>query len=236
VSFLVPKWPLGSPLPERIEERTVKSTCYFIHALTYNKRQSAIQPSWFSRILKMLRSKASDAVPAINGSIFLVGPMGVGKTTIGRQLALTLKREFRDSDREIEERTGASIPLIFELEGEAGFRKREREILDELTHLPEIVLATGGGVVLDSDNRLWMRSRGYVVYLHAPIEELLRRTSQNRNRPLLQTADPRKRLAEILEQRNPLYRSVADCIVETGRANVRQVIKEILSHFGKAAR
>jgi shikimate kinase len=164
-------------------------------------------------------------------NIFLIGPMGVGKTTIGRQLAATLKREFKDSDREIEERTGASIPLIFELEGEAGFRKREREIIDELTRLPAIVLATGGGVVLDPDNRDCLRRRGHVVYLHAPIDELLRRTSQNRNRPLLQTADPRKRLEDILEQRNPLYRGMADCVVETGRASIRQVVKEILAYF-----
>lgn len=176
------------------------------------------------------RTKAA-AIPAISGNIFLVGPMGVGKTTIGRQLAVVLNREFRDSDREIEERTGAAIPLIFELEGEAGFRRREREMIDELTQLPDIVLATGGGAVLDPDNRQWLRSRGHVVYLHAPIDELLKRTSQNRNRPLLQTADPRKRLEDILEQRNPLYRGVADQVVETGRAGVRQVIQEILGYF-----
>lgn len=167
----------------------------------------------------------------IKGNTFLVGPMGVGKTTIGRQLAAVLNREFKDSDREIEERTGASIPLIFELEGEAGFRKREQEIIDQLTQLENIVLATGGGAVLNQDNRNRLRQRGSVVYLHAPIEQLLKRTSHSQNRPLLQTDDPRKRLEEILAQRNPLYENVADVVVETGRRTVRQVVKEILKYL-----
>ncbi len=180
-------------------------------------------------------SRRSNSPPPIKGNIFLIGPMGVGKTTIGRQLAVTLEREFKDSDREIEERTGAGIPLIFELEGEAGFRRREQEMLDELTQMRDIVLATGGGVVLDPTNRARLRQRGQVIYLHAPIEQLLRRTSHSRNRPLLQTENPRQRLEEILVQRDPLYKNVADCVVDTGKRTVRQVIREILNYFNSMA-
>lgn len=166
-----------------------------------------------------------------SANIFLVGPMGVGKTTIGRHLASHLGRTFIDSDREIEERTGADIPLIFELEGEAGFRRREHDIVAELTQGEAIVLATGGGVVLDSRNRDFLRERGWVVYLHAPLEQLIKRTSRNRNRPLLQTENPRARLAQILEQRGPLYESVADFVLETGNRSIQSVVKEIAGHL-----
>ncbi|HLP41844.1 MAG TPA: shikimate kinase, partial [Fibrobacteria bacterium] len=120
--------------------------------------------------------------------------MGSGKTTIGRQLAMALHREFRDSDHEIVGRTGASIPLIFEIEGEAGFRKREREVIGDITSEPGLVLATGGGAILAEENRRVLRERGTVVYLYATIEQLLRRTAKDRNRPLLQTADPKAKL------------------------------------------
>ena len=129
--------------------------------------------------------------------------MGAGKSTIGRHLAKSLGLEFVDSDHEIERRTGASIPLIFDVEGEAGFRQREKKIIDELSRRDGIVLATGGGVVLDPDNRAWLRERGQVVYLYATVEQLLTRTAKDRNRPLLQTADPRARLQELLEVRDP---------------------------------
>jgi len=164
----------------------------------------------------------------ITGNLFLVGPMGVGKTTIGRQLATHLKRTFKDSDREIEERTGASIPLIFELEGEAGFRRREREVIEALTAADNIILATGGGVVLNADNRRDLRERGRVIYLHASVDQLLKRTSGNRNRPLLQTDDPRTRIEQILAERRPLYESIASLSIETGHRTVRSVVKEIL--------
>ncbi len=163
--------------------------------------------------------------------IFLIGPMGVGKTTIGRRLASALAKTFVDSDHEIEKRTGVDIPLIFELEGEAGFRRRESKVIDELTRRPAVVLATGGGAVLDPANRKHLRERGYVIYLHASIEHLLQRTARDKKRPLLQTEDPRARLQQILEQREPLYREIADLEVATGGRNVRKVVREILSHY-----
>ncbi len=167
----------------------------------------------------------------ITGNLFLVGPMGVGKTTIGRQLATHLKRTFKDSDREIEERTGASIPLIFELEGEAGFRRREREVIEALTAADNIILATGGGVVLSAENRRDLRERGRVIYLHASVDQLLKRTSGSKNRPLLQTDDPRIRIEQILAERRPLYESVASLSIETGHRTVRSVVKEILQRL-----
>jgi len=163
--------------------------------------------------------------------IFLVGPMGVGKTTIGRRLAAALSKTFVDSDHEIEKRTGVDIPLIFELEGEAGFRHRERKMIDELTRRPAIVLATGGGAVLDPRNRSHLRERGLVVYLHASLDHLLRRTARDKKRPLLQTENPRARLRQILEQREPLYKEIADFEVSTGGRNVRKVVREILSLY-----
>lgn len=164
-------------------------------------------------------------------NVFLVGPMGAGKTTVGRELAKALGREFRDSDREIELRTGVEIPLIFELEGEAGFRQREKTVLDELTQLRGIVLATGGGAVLDPDNRRHLSSRGFVVWLHADLDDLLLRTSKNRKRPLLQTADPRARLEGILHEREPLYREIADLVLDTGGNATRAVVKAILDRL-----
>ncbi|RMG57415.1 MAG: shikimate kinase AroK [Gammaproteobacteria bacterium] len=160
-------------------------------------------------------------------SIFLVGPMGAGKTTIGRQLAQTLGRPFHDSDREIEQRTGVDIPTIFEYEGEEGFRQREAAMIDELTRLPGIVLATGGGSVLRPENRKALASRGLVVYLKTPVAVQLARTAHDRNRPLLQTDDPEARLRALFEQRDPLYREVADLILDTGRLSIRQIIRQI---------
>jgi len=166
-------------------------------------------------------------------NIFLVGPMGAGKTTIGRQLAKALSMDFVDSDHEIELRTGANIPLIFDLEGEAGFRRREQAVIDELTRRSGIVLATGGGAVLDPENRAHLSQRGRVIYLHAVADQLVERTARDRNRPLLQTDDPRERLESLMEVRDPLYREVADLIIETGGRTVRQVVKEILGKVGK---
>jgi len=164
------------------------------------------------------------------GSFFLVGPMGAGKSTIGRQLARALGMEFVDSDREIEARTGVDIPLIFELEGESGFRKREQEVIDELTATPGIVLATGGGAVLDPLNRRHLASRGNVIYLHTSVDQQLRRTAHDRNRPLLQTPDPRQKLEQLLAERDPLYRQVADIVIETDGCRVRDVVQKI-THY-----
>ena len=164
-------------------------------------------------------------------NIFLVGPMGVGKTSIGRKLAEEAGLTFIDSDHEIEARTGASIPLIFDIEGESGFRQRESAIIDELSQRDGIVLATGGGAVLDSQNRSHLRQRGKVVYLYADVDVLFERTARDRNRPLLQTEDPRGRIEDLLQQRDPLYREVADIVVETGHHNVGKVVKEILKQL-----
>ncbi|MDH5360808.1 MAG: shikimate kinase AroK [Gammaproteobacteria bacterium] len=163
--------------------------------------------------------------------IFLVGLMGAGKSTIGKQLAKVLHKEFVDSDREIEAQTGATIPLIFELEGEEGFRRRECEMIDRLTRQADTVLATGGGAILNEENRKVLRERGLVVYLHATVDQLLERTRMDRNRPLLQTEDPRARLEELLEARDPLYRDVADITVDTGKSSIRDVVQQLVQQF-----
>ncbi|MBD3671582.1 MAG: shikimate kinase AroK [Gammaproteobacteria bacterium] len=163
--------------------------------------------------------------------IFLVGLMGAGKTTIGKQLAKSLGKDFVDSDREIESHTGASIPLIFELEGEEGFRKRERQMIDQLSQRHNSVLATGGGAVLNEENRKWLGERGVVIYLHATVEQLLERTRMDRNRPLLQTEDPEAKLRELLAQRDPLYREVADIVIDTGNNSVRQVVQDLVAQL-----
>jgi len=160
-------------------------------------------------------------------NVFLVGPMGVGKTTIGRVLAEQLGLVFFDSDREIEASTGADIPWIFDVEGESGFRAREVKMIDELTQRQNIVLATGGGAVLDAQNRKHLAKRGQVVYLRASIKQQVERTSRDKNRPLLQTADPEKKIRELMKIRDPLYKEVADIIVDTNRRNPRSVGQDI---------
>ena len=160
-------------------------------------------------------------------NVFLVGPMGAGKSTIGRHLARVLGQRFVDADREIEARTGASISLIFDLEGEAGFRRRESAVIAELAAGEGLVVATGGGAVLDPGNRAALRQRGTVVYLHAPLEVLIRRTRRDRDRPLLQTADPQASLERIVLDRDPLYREVADLVIETDHRSVPSVVSEV---------
>jgi shikimate kinase/3-dehydroquinate synthase len=168
------------------------------------------------------------------GNIFLVGLMGAGKTTVGRALAKKLNMRFVDSDHEIEVRTGASIPLIFEVEGEASFRRREAEVIRDLTAQQGIVLATGGGAVLCRESRDFLTSRGTVVYLRASVAHILQRTCHDKNRPLLQTADPRARLEELTREREPLYYEVADIIVETGRPNIPSLVHAILMQLEAA--
>jgi shikimate kinase len=153
--------------------------------------------------------------------------MGVGKSTIGRQLARAMHRAFCDSDREIERRTGVSIALIFEIEGEGGFRARESKIIDELASMNDAVIATGGGAVLDEVNRRRLRDSGFTVYLKASIERLHTRTRLDRSRPLLQTPDPRKSIEELVRQRDPLYREVADLVIHTDGRTVYQIISAI---------
>ncbi|PKO54203.1 MAG: shikimate kinase AroK [Betaproteobacteria bacterium HGW-Betaproteobacteria-2] len=161
------------------------------------------------------------------GNIFFVGLMGAGKTTVGRLVAKHLNKEFYDSDHEIERRTGVNIPLIFELEGEAGFRRREAAVIDELAHTDNIVLATGGGAVLLPENREVLKRNGTVVYLRANVNELWQRTRNDKNRPLLQTDNPRQKLEQLFEQRDPLYQEVATVIVDTGGQAVGSIVHEI---------
>lgn len=164
-------------------------------------------------------------------NIFLVGPMGVGKTTIGYQIAQILSMNFIDSDQEIEKRAGVSIPTIFEYEGEDGFRQREQNIIAELTQFNNIVLSTGGGVILNADNRKHLQNRGYVIYLHASVDDLLERTAHSQNRPLLQTPNPREKLETLLSQRHPLYTEVANITIETGQKSIPEVIQIVLTHL-----
>ena len=167
----------------------------------------------------------------VSGNIFLVGPMGAGKSTVGRQLAKALGRDFYDSDKEIEKRTGVSISWIFEMEGEAGFRAREQKVIDDLTQLKDIVLATGGGAVLSDDNRRALRSRGNVIYLSASAEQLFRRTSKDKTRPLLQTDDPKQQIISLLEERDPLYKNVADIELRTGDQSIQHAVTEVIKQL-----
>jgi shikimate kinase len=166
--------------------------------------------------------------PAVDkGNVILVGLMGAGKTSVGKALARLLDKTFYDSDQEIERATGVKIPLIFEFEGEAGFRAREHKMLAELTQRNNVVLATGGGAVLSRENRELLAASGTVIYLRAPVRSLLKRTRRDRNRPLLQVPDPAATLAELFEQRDPLYREIAHLVVDTGDQNVRVLAGQI---------
>ncbi len=161
-------------------------------------------------------------------SIFLVGPMGAGKSTVGKVLAEKLNYQFVDSDAEIEAKTGANIPMIFDIEGEAGFRAREASMIDELSQRESVVLATGGGVVETESNRQHLRSRGFVVYLKSPVEALIQRTKHDRNRPLLQTDNPAQVLRDLMERREPWYTEMADLVVVTEQVSVHKVVKKII--------
>lgn len=167
--------------------------------------------------------------------IFLVGPMGAGKTSVGRQLADALELDFVDADHEVERRAGVDIATIFEFEGEAGFRRRERLLIDQLTQRDGIVLATGGGVVLDTDNRRALAERGLVVYLDTSVAEQLRRTRRDRARPLLQSSDRRATLEKLYQERDPLYREVADIVVETNGRRRRSTVDRILARLADRA-
>jgi shikimate kinase len=152
----------------------------------------------------------------IPGNIFLVGLMGAGKTSVGKLLARRLGKAFYDCDQEIERATGVKIPVIFEIEGEAGFRAREARMLAELAVRSDIVLATGGGAVLSAENRKLLAGNGVVVYLRAVVADLWQRTRHDRNRPLLKTDEPLARLEQLFAERDPLYRGIADIIVDSG--------------------
>jgi len=164
-------------------------------------------------------------------NLFLIGPMGAGKSAVGRQLARLLHLEFVDSDEEIELRTGVDIPFIFEKEGEAGFRRREMKVIDDLSQKDGIVLATGGGAVMDPQNRNHLGARGFVIYLHTSVDQQLSRTRKGRDRPLLANDDPRAILEALMATREPLYREIADLTVETDGRKVRAVANEILERL-----
>lgn len=168
-------------------------------------------------------------------NIFLIGPMGSGKSAVGRQVAKLLHLPFIDSDAEIERRTGVDIPLIFEKEGEAGFREREREVIDELTRQHPLVLSTGGGAILAPESRERLRSRGFVVYLETSVAQQAERVRSAHHRPLLAGVDPGPRLAELMQQREPLYRSTADVVVRTDGRKVVSVAEEIVREFQRQA-
>jgi shikimate kinase len=163
-------------------------------------------------------------------NLFLVGPMGAGKSTIGKQLAMELKLEFCDVDQEIEDRAGADIAWIFDVEGEEGFRKREEIVIDELSQRQGLVLATGGGAILSAENRNKLAARGTVVYLFTTVEQQLKRTAKDKRRPLLQQKDmPREeKLDGLMESRDPLYREIADVIIDTDGRTVRSVALEVI--------
>lgn len=164
-------------------------------------------------------------------NIFLIGPMGSGKTTVGRQVARAMNVKFYDSDREIEARTGVDIPMIFDYEGEDGFRTREQSMIDGLTQLVNIVLATGGGAVLRRENRANLKSRGFVVYLKCSVHCQLTRTRKDRSRPLLDTDNPERRLQELIDVREPLYLECANHIVNTEQWSTRSVVRDIIRAF-----
>jgi len=166
-------------------------------------------------------------------NIYLVGLMGAGKTTVGRQLAKRLGRPFYDSDHEIVERTGVPIPTIFEIEGEEGFRRRESQAIEELTASTDIVLATGGGVVLNPENRARLHNTGWVVYLNVPPTLLFERTRHDRNRPLLRVPDPLAKLEELHRQRDPLYREAAHTIVEGSQLVASGIVQHLLREFSR---
>ena len=162
-----------------------------------------------------------------SGNVFLVGPMGVGKTTIGRVLADSLGLDFFDSDREIEASTGADISWIFDVEGEGGFRTRETRMIEQLSNKKNIVLATGGGAIMSAENRERLKARGVVVYLQAPISQQVERTGRDKTRPLLQTPNPEQKIRELMEIRAPLYQDVADIVIDTYKRNPKAISQEI---------
>jgi shikimate kinase len=164
-------------------------------------------------------------------NIFLIGPMGAGKSAVGRQIARMLHMSFMDSDDEIEARTGVDIPFIFEKEGEEGFRKREAKVIDDLSRMDSIVLATGGGAIVDPQNRSHLGARGFVVYLHTTVDQQLARTQKGRERPLLENGDRRQILDELMVERDALYREIADLTVETDGRKVKAVAAEILDRL-----
>ena len=168
-----------------------------------------------------------------SGNLILVGMMGSGKTTMGRALSRHLGKAFVDSDEEIQKRTGVTIPHIFDIEGEAGFRQRETAAICDLAGRDNMVLATGGGAVLEEQNRTMLQQNGIVIYLKASVHDLWQRTRHDRNRPLLQTDDPHAKLTELFQQRDPLYRQVADIVVQSGKQSAHALMLHLVDEIEK---
>ena len=168
-----------------------------------------------------------------SGNLILVGMMGSGKTTMGRTLAKHLGKPFVDSDEEVQKLTGVTIPHIFDIEGETGFRQRESSVIRDLVGCDNIVLATGGGAVLAEQNRLMLQQNGIVIYLKASVHDLWQRTKHDRNRPLLQTADPHAKLTELHQQRDPLYQQVADIVIQSGRQSAHALMLQLVDEIEK---
>jgi len=178
-------------------------------------------------------SKTELAEKHQSGNLVLVGMMGSGKTTIGRTLARHLNKSFIDSDEEIVKRTGVTIPHIFDVEGEEGFRQRETNVIKELTAGNNIVLATGGGAVLSETNRELLKSNGIVIYLRASVQDLWMRTRHDRNRPLLQTKDPQAKLSELYQLRDPLYSEIADLVIQSGKQSANSLTQHLIEKMKK---
>lgn len=166
-----------------------------------------------------------------SGNVILVGMMGSGKTTMGRALAKHLDKQFVDSDEEIQHRTGVTIPHIFDVEGESGFRARESSVIADLVKRENLILATGGGAVLMEQNRAVMRQNGIVIYLKASVHDLWQRTRHDRNRPLLQTDDPHAKLTELFQQRDTLYQQVADIVIQSGKLSVHTLMLQVVDNI-----
>jgi len=184
---------------------------------------------------KVTMKKTNHTTKKVGSNILLVGMMGAGKTTVGKSLASYLNKTFIDTDHEIQKRTGVKIPVIFEIEGEAGFRKREAKMLRQLLKIDNIVLATGGGIILNRENRELLRQNGTIVYLRATVNDLWHRTRHNKDRPLLQTLDLQAKLAELYDQRDPIYREIAHIVVESRKQSIRQMVKLLVQQLAYSA-
>lgn len=178
-------------------------------------------------------NRPEDSRKLQSGNLILVGMMGSGKTTMGRALARHLGKVFVDSDEEIQKHTGVTVPHIFDIEGEAGFRQRESTAIRDLVGRDNMVLATGGGAVLAEQNRAMLQQNGIVIYLKANVHDLWQRTRHDRNRPLLQTADPHAKLAELFQQRDPLYRQVADIVIQSGKQSAHALMLNLADEIEK---